>query len=230
MPTSAKSRCGWPLRAMVPCVTLKALPAATPHSACSAASTPKSAVVDAMPKPSAAAPKPSVATSRSFRRLKRGASTRLAHTAPTRKSVASRPACRASKRYCAINALTHTGSATRSTMPAQCATIKAARPRLELVRIMSRLRSDRLRQRHQRLAHDAGVLFLVAAGDLDLAQASRVLDDHAAALPAAVLEGVQRAAHVARAAQLFGQHQGILDADAGTGRQVWRRCMHGVSD
>ena len=55
--------------------------------------------------------------------------------------------------------------------------------------------SDGLGQRHQRVAHDAAVLFLVATGDLDLAQAGRVLHHHAAALPAPVFERRQGLVH-----------------------------------
>jgi len=68
-----------------------------------------------------------------------------------------------------------------------------------------------LRQRHQRLAHDAFVLGLVAAFDLDLAQPRRVLHHHPAALPAPLAEGRQRRAR---------QRKGRLVAPATAGR-LW---------
>src|SRR3954468_24804707 len=124
---------------------------------------------------------------------------------------------------------THTGSATRSTMPAQCATINAARPpRLSVVLMPGS--SDRRRARHEALAHDVGELLLVAAGDLDLAQAGRVLHHHAATLPAALLEGGERLVDGRLLSKLLGQHDRVFDADARTGRKVGRGRMHRVAD
>jgi len=50
--------------------------------------------------------------------------------------------------------------------------------------------SDRSGQRHDRLTHDAAVLLLVAALGLDFAEARGILDDHPAAFPTALLEGL----------------------------------------
>ena len=77
---------------------------------------------------------------------------RLLTTAPTRNSVARPPACARSNRYCAISAPTHTGRATRSTMPAQWAIISAMRPgQLSVLAAHGcpPLESNRRRQRHQ---------------------------------------------------------------------------------
>ena len=64
MPTIANSRCGRSLRAIVPCVTLSAEPAASPATACSAAMLAKSLTIDT-PKNARAAPaNPSEATVR----------------------------------------------------------------------------------------------------------------------------------------------------------------------
>ncbi|MNV80311.1 hypothetical protein D3C71_1739080 [compost metagenome] len=93
IPTTANSRWGFALLAIVPCVTLKAAPAATPATTWRIASKPKPVVFDATANPRAANPKPIDATQRPTSRWKIGARKRLAPTAPARKSVASRPAC-----------------------------------------------------------------------------------------------------------------------------------------
>jgi hypothetical protein len=98
MPTIANSRCGLALRAMVPWVTLSAAPADRPASACSTAMPAKSCITDAPKKASAARPKPNTVIMRRGRRPKNGASATLASTAAARNSVASAPACCASKR------------------------------------------------------------------------------------------------------------------------------------
>src|SRR5689334_9140984 len=90
--------------------------------------------------------------------------------------------------------------------------------------------SDRLRQRDQRVAHDPRVFFLVAAGDLDLAQARGVLHHHAAALPTAVLESGQRGLEFLVPREFFGQHDRVLDADAGTRGEMGRGGVHGIAD
>ena len=90
--------------------------------------------------------------------------------------------------------------------------------------------SDRLGQRHHRFAHDLRVFIFVAVGHLDLAQAQRVLDHHAATLPATCLKGMKRVLHRATSAYALGQHQTILNADARTRGQVRRRGMYRVAN
>ena len=128
MPTSANKRCGLVLRPIVPCVKLRPHPAAAPAAACKTAIAAKSRVIDSSANAAAAIAKLNATASRPRVRLKRRAKYRLLVTAPTKKSVTKPPACWGSSPYLDMSVPTHTGSATKSTMPAQCATVKAAIP------------------------------------------------------------------------------------------------------
>ena len=68
------------------------------------------------------------------------------------------------------------------------------------------------------------------SGDLDLREPQRILDDHAAALPAPILEGPQRDGDVGRAIDLLRKNNGVFDSNAGAGREMGRRRMHSVAD
>ena len=74
------------------------------------------------------------------------------------------------------------------------------------------------------------MLVFVAAVDFDLPNACRVLDDHSAAVPPAILKGDERTFDVGRPLQLLRQHQRILDPDTRASRQVRCRGMDGVAD
>ena len=63
------------------------------------------------------------------------------------------------------------------------------------------------------------MLRLVAGGDLDLREPQRILHDHAAALPAPILEGPERDGDVGRAIDLLRKNNGVFDSNAGAGRE-----------
>ena len=118
-------------------------------------------------------------------------------------------------------------------MPAQCANISAMRPGqlsvlvcivrlLPLVQIGAASAIIDLRMMSACSAWSPPVISISAS--------RREFRRPAAALPAPILEGLERDGDVCRAIDLLRENNGVFDADAGARREMGRRRMHSVAD
>ena len=99
----------------------------------------------------------------------------------------------------------------------------------DATKIPSRL--DRLGQRRPGVGHERGGLAARGVGiEVPARERARVLDDHPAALVAAVHERLERIGDRVAVAQALGEHDRVLDRDAGAAGQVRRRRVRGVAD